>query len=256
MTNTRNREEIKRKIIKLFNKNVKGKESDTSSSNSGHDGKEGHWLETQMGITHNGNNAPDIDGFEMKNHTTSKTTFGDWSPNIAIFKGKDKIITRDEFLSIFGAPNLEKEGRFSWSGKPCPKLGKFNDFGQKLKIDSSNNILAIYSFKEDTRKNKKSIVPKKFQIDDLILARWDADKMKIKVERKFNNLGWFKCNKDPNGAYTTITFGNPINFEIWIEGVKKGLIFFDSGMYQGNVRPYSQWRANNNYWDSLVVETH
>jgi hypothetical protein len=209
-----------------------------------------------MGIAHNGNNAPDIDGFEMKNHTTSKTTFGDWSPNIAIFKGKDKLITRDEFLSIFGAPNIEKEGRFSWSGKPCPKIGNFNDFGQKLEIDSDNNILALYSFKEDKRNNKKKIVPKQFQIDNLVLVRWDADKMKIKVERKFNNLGWFKCNKNTEGIYTSIVFGNPINFDTWIKGVKKGLIFFDSGMYQGNIRPYSQWRANNNYWESLITDTY
>lgn len=256
MKTTQNRDEIKKKIITLFNKKVRGKKSDTSSSNAGHDGKDGHWLETQMGIAHNGNNAPDIDGFEMKNRTTSKTTFGDWSPNIAIFKGKDKLITRDEFLSIFGAPNIEKERRFSWSGKPCPKIGNFNDFGQKLEIDSDNNILALYSFKEDKRNNKKKIVPKQFQIDNLVLVRWDADKMKIKVERKFNNLGWFKCNKNTEGIYTSIVFGNPINFDTWIKGVKKGLIFFDSGMYQGNIRPYSQWRANNNYWESLITDTY
>ena len=69
-------------------------------------------------------------------------------------------------------------------------------------------------------------------------------------------MGWFKCNKDINGIYTTIVFGDPINFETWINGVKKGLIFFDSGMYAGNPRPYSQWRANNNYWESLITDTH
>ena len=47
-----------------------------------------------------------------------------------------------------------------------------------------------------------------------------------------------------------------MNFENWIELVKQGVVFFDSGMYVGNKRPYSQWRANNNYWDSLIVETY
>lgn len=31
---------------------------------------------------------------------------------------------------------------------------------------------------------------------------------------------------------------------------------FDSGMYEGNPRPYSQWRANNNLWDSLIIESY
>ncbi|MGR5915634.1 hypothetical protein ACT7CS_01805 [Bacillus pacificus] len=27
-------------------------------------------------------------------------------------------------------------------------------------------------------------------------------------------------------------------------------------MYQGNKRPYSQWRASNSFWDSLIVECY
>jgi hypothetical protein len=42
MKTTQNRDEIKKKIITLFNKKVRGKKSDTSSSNAGHDGKDGH----------------------------------------------------------------------------------------------------------------------------------------------------------------------------------------------------------------------
>ena len=64
----------KKIIIELFRKNIKGKKADISNINARHDGKKGHWLETAMGVKHNGNNAPDILGFEMKNHTTSKTT--------------------------------------------------------------------------------------------------------------------------------------------------------------------------------------
>jgi len=125
-----------------------------------------------------------------------------------------------------------------------------------LKVDKNNNIKAIYSFSKDKREDKKIIVPLIMQKDNLVIAQWNADMMRKRVEDKFNMLGWFKCIKNIDGVYSRIVFGAPINFDTWIEGVKKGLIYFDSGMYQGNIRPYSQWRADNKYWESLVVETH
>jgi len=249
-------EQIKKRIIKLFNKNVKGKKPDSSKSNQRHDGKDGHWLEKQMGISHNASNSPDLDGFEMKNNTSSKTTFGDWSASYYIFKDEDYGIDRDKFLQIFGTPNPLKKNRFSWSGRPTPKIGPFNDCGQKLKIDSKNNIVALYSYSKDERGGKGTFVPKNMQKDNLVIAKWNSDMMKKRVEDKFNMLGWFKCLKNQDGIYSQIVFGAPINFDTWIGGVKKGLIFFDSGMYQGNIRPYSQWRADNKYWESLVIETY
>ena len=54
--------------------------------------------------------------------------------------------------------------------------------------------------------------------------------------------------------YTKIIFGAPMDFETWIKHVVTGDIYFDSGMYQGNMRPYSQWRSDNVFWDKLVVE--
>lgn len=247
---------FKKLIIGIFKKNVKGKKPDTSTLHKNHDGKEGHWLETQMGISHNASNAPDLHGFEMKNNTTSKTTFGDWSANDYIYKNETYKIKRDDFLKIFGSPNAEKNGRCSWSGKPCPKVGSYNSFGQIMIIDKNNNILALYNFSKDQRKNKGRIVPKIMQKNKLVLAKWDADSMKSKVEKKFNHRGWFKCLKNDKGVYSKIVFGEPITFENWIKGVRKGLIFFDSGMFQGNVRPYSQWRANNKYWETLVTSTY
>lgn len=50
-----NVKDCKQKIIQLFMDNVKGKQidlSNTNKSHKSHDGKEGHWLETQMNITH------------------------------------------------------------------------------------------------------------------------------------------------------------------------------------------------------------
>jgi hypothetical protein len=241
----------------MFLKNVKGKTADISKSNVRHDGSGGHWLEEQMGVIHNSSNTPDIDGFEMKNNTSTKTTFGDWSPNYKIWKkGNEYGLDRKSFLEIFGAPNILKENRHSWSGKPSPKISGYNFFGQKLEVDKERNIFAMYSFKEDKRDDKAKKVPKVLQQNNLILAKWDVEKMKIKVERKFNKRGWFKCLKDSNGVYSSIVFGDPINFNTWIDGVRKGLIFFDSGMYDGNFRPYANWRADNKYWDSLVTDTH
>ena len=102
--------------------------------------------------------------------------------------------------------------------------------------------------------------------ENLEIARWFGEKspskkrtdkcLKDKLEDKFNDKGWFTCKKDAQGRYCKICFGEPMNFENWIELVKQGVVFFDSGMYVGNKRPYSQWRANNNYWDSLIVETY
>ena len=110
----------KQKIIDLFNKNVKGRKSNVLGFNTRHRGKEGHWLEQQMGISPNASNTPDLFGYEMKNNTQSRTSFGDWSPDKALYRG---ILDRDtEFLVYFGRPNPRKNGRHSWSGAPVPKI--------------------------------------------------------------------------------------------------------------------------------------
>lgn len=76
----------KERIIELFKQNVKGKVPDVTGRNERHDGKDGHWLEKQFGISANATNGADFLGYELKNETTSKTTFGDWSANKYIFK--------------------------------------------------------------------------------------------------------------------------------------------------------------------------
>jgi len=249
-------EEGKKKIIELFKKNVKGKNPDLSKYTTKHDGKEGHWLEAQMNIKPNADNLPDLYGYEMKNSTKSKTTFGDWSADFYIFKDSKYKITRDDFLQIFGKPNEKKGGRFSWSGEPCPAIRCYNSFGQKLFVDKDKNILVKYSYSKDKRHNKETIIPKIMQKENLVIARWDFESIKNKLESKFNVKGWFKCTKDGEGIYNKISFGDPVTFDNWIEGVKSGEVFFDSGMYQGNIRPYSQWRANNSYWDNLITSSY
>jgi len=248
---------IKKEIINLFNLKIKGKVPNLIGRNSRHDGGSGHWLEREMGLSPNGNNTPDFKGFEMKTGTRSKTTFGDWSPDYFIFKDeKYGAIGRSEFLKIFGKPNPKKNNRYSWSGSPVPKINAINDFGQILVVDAKNNILAKYFFSKDKRPNKSKIVPSSMQIDGLVIARWDQASISSKLERKFNQDGWFKCNRDSDGRYLSIVFGAPLSFERWIDFVKTGDVFFDSGMYDGNLRPYAQWRASNEFWDGLIISTH
>jgi hypothetical protein len=263
----------KEEIIESFRKNVKGKKPNVDGKNERHDGKKGHWLEEQFGISANASNEPDLLGYELKNETTSKVTFGDWSANVyvytdpkysSIFNGKKKIENRDKFLRIFGQFN-EKKKRFSWSGSPCPKIDSYNDFGQILSIEHNKDIVAFYSFSHDKRPDKEDIVPKELQIENLVIARWygehsptskKGDKcLKEKLEDKFSK-GWFTCKTDENGKYDKICFGEGINYDEWINWVKKGIVIFDSGMHIGNPRPYSEWRANNKFWDSLITETY
>lgn len=247
----------KQKIIDLFNKNVRGKSPNTSTYNQGHDGKAGYWLEVQMGIKANASNKPDLYGYEMKNHTSSKTTWGDWSANFYIFKKNSGYgINKTQFLHIFGKSNPEKKGRYSWSGEPFPKIGIHNNFGQILNIDSNNNILALYFFSKDIRNNKQQIVPQHMQIEGLVLARWDADKLKELVENKFNQSGWFKCKKNAQDIYTSIVFGSPINFLTWLKLVKSKDVFLDSGMNEGTSRNRVSWRSNNSVWDKLIISSH
>ncbi|CAA6803379.1 MAG: Unknown protein [uncultured Sulfurovum sp.] len=260
----------KEKIIKLFYDNVKGRRSDTTSSNQKHDGKDGHWLETQMNIKHNGDNEPDLFGYEMKNQTSSgKITFGDWQANEYIFihgRGKTPVrnntnidydLTRDDFFEIFGKPNELKDGRLSWSGIPCPTYyNQTSKYGQLLTMDNDENIVIIYSFLEDKRINKDEIIPEYLKKENIILAKWYKDSLKLKLERKFNQKGWFTCLKNANDEYETIHFGNPMNYESWIDLFRKRIVFFDSGMYQGNKRPYSQWRASTGFWHSLITDSY
>lgn len=125
-----------------------------------------------------------------------------------------------------------------------------------LVIDANSDILAIYSFSKDARTDKSAIVPIRFQIENLVLARWDKDSIQKKLEDKFNQKGWFKCLKNQEGIYDAIVFGNPINYENWLALVKTGDVFFDSGMYQTNSRNYSQWRANNSLWEKLITSKY
>ena len=244
--------------------NVHGKTANIQGANPRHAGSGGHWLEAQMGLKPNGNNAPDLYGYEMKNATTSKTTFGDWSANYYIFKdptipspsNPSVNFTRQDFFNAFGKPNALKNDRISWSGEPVPKINQTNSYGCTLFIAADNSIVISYDYQYDQRPNKAALIPLGLRNGTVILAKWDAASLKNKVESKFNQNGWFKCETDAYGVYREIVFGAPLNYLNWLDLVRSGDVFFDSGMYETNKRPYSMWRANNNLWSRLITHKY
>jgi hypothetical protein len=144
----------KQKIITLFNNNVKGVEICLKGQNINHCGKEGHWLETKMGIKHNAKNEPDIDGYEMKK-SSKKTTLGDFSASEYAFSRKNKRniinnlnnwtdeikLSRSDFIKTFGNPNPSKNNRHSWSGSCVPTYNIWNSNGQIITINENNYII-------------------------------------------------------------------------------------------------------------------
>jgi hypothetical protein len=257
----------KQHIITLFNNNVKGIEICLEGQNINHCGKEGHWLESKMGIKHNSKNEPDINGYEMKKYSI-KTTLGDFSASEYAFsikykrqiintfnKWTDEIkISRSDFIKFFGNSNPNKNNRNSWSGKCVPTYNKWNYNGQNLLITVHNYIVIYYSFVNDTRSIKVDFPEFLKNNDNIIIAIWKPEKIKPHIDNKFNKKGFFICKKIDN-KYEKICFGKPFNFEYFIECIKNKKIIFDSGMYDGNSRNYSQFRGTN-FWDELIIEEY
>jgi len=256
----------KQQIIDLFNNNVKGIEICVKEQNSKHCGKEGYWLETKMGIKHNSKNEPDINGYEMKK-SSPKTTLGDFSATEYIFSKSNKrnfinilnkwtddiTVNKNEFIRIFGNPNSNKNNRFSWSGSCVPTYDNWNNNGQNLSIEDNNDIIIYYSFSKDIREHKKDF-PIFLHNDNIVIAIWKSDKMKCNINNKYNNKGFFICKKIKN-KYEKICFGKSFDFEYFIECIKNKKIIFDSGMYEGNTRNYSQFRGSK-FWDELIIEEY
>lgn len=252
----------KQNIIDRFMLNVKGKQIEIKGNK--HDGSEGHWLETQMGIIHNSKNESDIFGYEMKKYS-SKITFGDFSAseylfskkketikNINNWSGDTNNITKNEYIRYFGTPNPLKNNRYSWSGKCTPVYGEWNYCGQMLEFNNNSDLCVYYSFSKDTREIKQTYPA--FIQNDIIIAIWNRNKLEKHINSKFNNNGFFMCKKVGN-VYEKICFGRSFDFDCFVNGIKNKNIIFDSGMYEGNRRNYSQFRSSaKNFWNSLVEE--
>ncbi len=74
------------------------------------------------------------------------------------------------------------------------------------------------------------------------------------MNNKFNVEGFFICIKDKKtGIYEKIYFGKKIDFQLFVENFKKGIIFLDSGMTEGKSKYYSIFRASKHFFNSLIV---
>ena len=284
-------EDAREKIIEIYKKKVHGKKPDTSKMTKGHDGKKGHWLEDAMGSKRDASNSPDLFGYEMKTGQ-DKVSFGDWGPDYFIFRDEEKFpnlagmkgmqrkklqkTNKDEiFLKAFGEwreavedttkykvdgkmiswQDVGKNGYYSWSGKPSPYrvTDGFNEYGQAIVINSDDSVSVTYSYSKDRRENKSKVVPKKFQTENLKLFGWSADWLKNKVENKFNQHGWFKCNTK-NEKFYEIIFGDRITLSKFLSWVKNGEVILDTRLKEtrpDNTDRYGMmWRAPINFWKS------
>ena len=250
----------RRAIQELFDKNLKGKSYTKRKEN--HDGHEGHLVERIMGITPNNMNGPDLHQIELKKDTR-KTTFGDYmaseyafSKNLTFVDSRFSGFTRKDFIKVFGSPNKGKHGRLSWSGKCCPSyLGVPSVNGQTLHINDNKDLIIYYNYNYDQRINKFEILPSFLKSgDDFVIAIWKKEKMKKHIEDKFGIHGTAFLKKTGN-TYTHVCYYRPIRYDDFLEGLRRHEIIFDSGMYNGNTRHYSQWRTshNNIFWNRYFV---
>ena len=254
----------KQKIINLFKSNVKNKKIDSFGN---HCGKEGHWLESQMGLQINCKNEPDILGYEMKKDS-KKITFGDFSASEYLFsKNKtmieningwiknENVVSRDEFIKYFGSKNPLKNNRYSWSGSCVPIYGNYNVYGQILHFNDKLDLCISYSFEKDKREIKHTFPL--FLKNNILIAIWKSDKLRNHINNKFNKKGFFICKKNNKNMYEHIWFGKTFNYEYFVENIKDKNIIFDSGMYKGNSRNYSNFRSSgHNFWNKLIIEKY
>jgi hypothetical protein len=245
--------EGKKEIIKRFNKNVKGKEIDTTFKNQKHCGKEGHCLEEAMGIKPNGKNEPDIFGYEMKSDTkVGVTTFIDKQPDEFYFKGKMfKLLgnknKKNYLWTNFYRQNTRKLGEKRIGGW---NINKWDIDGQMLRVCEDNSIIVEYNYKQDKRSYKDDCLDDFYKDgNNHIILKWLKETLEKFINRKFNQNGFFICKKDK------ICFGKPITFDMWIQGVKNNIIYYDGySLLDGRWR--GCFRAKNNYWNSLIFEEY
>jgi hypothetical protein len=163
-------------------------------------------------------------------------------------------ITREDYIKYFGTPNPLKNNRYSWSGSCVPTYGIWNFCGEMLKFNDNLDLCVYYSFENDNREYKNTFPT--FIQNDIIIAIWEKNKLEQHINKKFNKKGFFICKKI-NNTYEKICFGKPFDFNYFVDNIKNNNIIFDSGMYQGNSRNYSQFRSSaNNFWNILITEEY
>lgn len=164
-------------------------------------------------------------------------------------------MTRREFIETFGSPNPKKNNRYSWSGKVFPKYGSnYNFAGQRMRFLDNGDLVIEYSYQNDTRKEKDTFKAPLKSNEPIILAFWGKTKLEKHVNNKFGVNGFYICKKNKDGVYDKICFGKTIDFQFFKTGLENGSIILDSGMYKGNSRNYSSFRAAKSLWNQLITE--
>lgn len=240
---------------------IKLKNKKYIKTHSKHCGEEGHYIEKMLNIAPNSKNEPDFKGWEIKKKS-KKISFGDWSATGYLFKQNKHMksfnnipfnIARNDYMKYFGNYNIDKK-RYSWSGRCIPKYNKWNYNGTIIVIDDNNSIYIVYSNKKDTRNIKLPDIFTKQEY--IILQYWKKEKIKKFIENKFNKYGFVIFEKNNENIYSKMLIGNTIDFKKFINLFKNNKIIFDSGMYEGNGRNYSQFRSNCNIFEELIIEEY
>jgi hypothetical protein len=155
-------------------------------------------------------------------------------------------------MKFWGSYNSTKK-RYSWSGKCIPKYGIWNYNGTILDV-IDNKLCVLYSHIMDKR---NIYLPSLFQKQEkIILQYWNFDKLKNKIEEKFNKFGFIILKKNKSNIYDKMLIGKRIDFDFFIKMIKQRLVYFDSGMYETNKRNYSQFRASYKLWDKLIIQEY
>src|SRR5690606_13700648 len=116
---------------------------------------------------------------------------------------------------------------------------------------NNKNIEIWYNRLKDQRTITDYIFPK----DKICIAVWDNRLLSKRINDKFNGRGFFICKKIGK-FYEQICFGSAFNYDYFLEKLSTGEIFFDSGMYEGNNRNYSQFRAYSEFWNDLITDVY
>tara|TARA_Y100000389_G_scaffold191807_1_gene218544 strand:+ start:326 stop:1105 length:780 start_codon:yes stop_codon:yes gene_type:complete len=239
-------------IKKKFNEYVKNK--NIIIKNNNHDGSDGHWLEKNMGLKINNKNEPDIYGYEMKNHTKSgKITFIDKTPSKIFLEGleiKKNNKKKEIFWKMFKRTDSSGLKIGGW------KVDIFDKDGQTMWIDNYNNICILYNFTEDKRDNKNILVSEFYKNNkNHIIIIWESNDLKVGINNKWNQRGFFICKKNEKNEYSKILFGKPISFNEWIIEVKNKNIYYDGySSYGGRWR--GVFRASNKWFERYITEEY
>lgn len=126
-----------------------------------------------------------------------------------------------------------------------------------MKINKNNDILIFYNYLKDNREYKNKFPDFLKTKEDILIVYWSKNKLEKNINNKFNSNGFIIFNKSKNGdCFSSICFGKPFTYNDFINGIKNNKIYFDSGMYNGNSRNYSQFRAKNDFWLDLLEEEY